>query len=115
MTIDKKIAEGLRKLEKTVDEHRAQTGVEAAELRARVRELERRLEQLEKSPTAAVASQERPKKAQRAAVKQQARAARGSRQQAPGAMTDPEPSSRQTDDEDVNGSSAIPADELVDR
>ena len=63
MTIENKIAGGLRKLEKTVHELRAQTGVEAAELRARVRELERRLEQLEISPAAPAAPLPRSEKA----------------------------------------------------
>ena len=69
---EKKIADGLRRLEKTVDEHRAQTGVETAELRARVRELERRLEQLAESVSAPAPPPSRPQRARRAAVKKQA-------------------------------------------
>jgi outer membrane murein-binding lipoprotein Lpp len=81
------VLEEVRRLDQAVADLRAQAGVEASELRARVRELERQVEQLTAAPPAAADSEARaskaPKaeraaaraaKAERAAAKKQARA-----------------------------------------
>jgi hypothetical protein len=83
------VLEELRRLDQAVADFRAQAGVEASELRARVRELERQVELLTASPTdpaAAAPASKTPKaeraaaraaKAERAAAKKQAKAAKG--------------------------------------
>jgi Galactose-3-O-sulfotransferase len=74
------VLEEVRRLEQVVADLRAQTGVEASELRAHIRELERRLEQLESSPPGPP-EEAAPKspKAERATEKRRARAARRGR------------------------------------
>jgi hypothetical protein len=76
---DKTVLRELRNLEGAVADLRAQTGVEAFELRARVRELERRLDELAKGESPGLKGTGKPPKAERAEARHKARAGEGTK------------------------------------
>jgi hypothetical protein len=91
---DGTVLRALTKLEETVADLRAETGVEAFELRARVRELERRLDELTNAVApeplrAGSETRRKPPKAERLAARQRART-EASKTEAP--TSSPEPS-----------------------
>jgi len=100
------VLDELRRLDEVVADLRAQSGVEASELRARVLELERRLEQLAGSPppTDSTGRAQKPARAGRAAGKQKAqkatKAERAATKQARAARRDPDGQQQENDESD---------------